>query len=85
MSVVASRDEVKALLNRLVGRERLIGRLLYGTGMRINECLGLRVQDVQFDQRRIVAHGKGDKDRYVPLPTSDEQSLREWLARRQAL
>ena len=85
LPVVASRDEVKAVLDRLTGRERLIGRLLYGTGMRINECLGMRVQDVQFDQHRIVAHGKGDKDRYVPLPKSDEQPLREWLARRQVL
>ncbi len=85
LPVVASRAEVKAVLERLTGRERLIGRLLYGTGMRINECLGMRVQDVQFDQQRIVAHGKGNKDRYVPLPKSDEQSLREWLACRKAL
>ena len=85
LPVVASRDEIKAVIDRLVGREMLIGRLLYGTGMRINECLGMRVQDVHFDQHRIVAHGKGDKDRYVPLPKSDEQPLRAWLVRRQAL
>jgi integron integrase len=85
LPVVASREEIKAVLDRLSGRERLIGRLLYGTGMRINECLGMRVQDVQFDQCRIVAHGKGDKDRYVPLSKSDEQPLREWLERRKAL
>ena len=36
---------MKAVLDRLGGRERLIGRLLYGTGMRVNECLGLRVQE----------------------------------------
>lgn len=82
LPVVASRNEVKALLDRLVGRERLIGRLLYGTGMRINECLGMRVQDVQFEQHRIVAHGKGDKDRYVPLPQTFEDDLREWLKKR---
>ncbi|MEI7437598.1 MAG: integron integrase [bacterium] len=85
LPVVASRDEVKAVLDRLSGRERLIGRLLYGTGMRINECLGVRVQDMQFDQHRIVAHGKGDKDRYVPLPKSDEQPLRDWLVHRKTL
>jgi integron integrase len=85
LPVVASREEVKSVLGRLDGRAHLVCHLLYGTGMRVNECLEMRVQDVQFDQRRIVAHGKGDKDRYVPLPTSDEQPLREWLARRQAL
>ncbi len=85
LPVVASRAEVKAVLERLGGREYLICHLLYGTGMRVNECMQMRVQDVQFDQHRIVAHGKGDKDRYVPLPRSDEQPLREWLERRRAL
>jgi integrase len=60
--------------------------MLYGTGMRVNECMRMRVQDVQFDQHRIVVRGaKNDKDRYVPLPKSDEQPLREWLVRRRAL
>lgn len=86
LPVVASRDEVKAVLDRMSGRERLIGRLLYGTGMRVNEALGMRVQEVQFDQHRIVVRsGKGDKDRYVPLPKSLEGELREWLKTRAAL
>ena len=65
LPVVASRDEVKAVIDRLQGREQLIARLLYGTGMRINECLGMRVQDVYFDQNRIVAHGKGTEKRFL--------------------
>ena len=86
LPVVASREEVKAVLDRLSGRERLIGRLLYGTGMRVNEALGLRVQEIQFDQHRIVVRGgKGDKDRYVPLPKSLEEDLRVWLKNRAAL
>jgi len=85
LPVVASRDEVKAVIDRLQGREQLIARLLYGTGMRINECIGMRVQDVYFDQNRIVAHGKGDKDRYVPLPTKYALDLRHWLDVRQTL
>jgi len=86
LPVVASREEVKAVLDRLSGRERLIGRLLYGTGMRVNEALGLRVQEIQFDQHRIVVRGgKGDKDRYVPLPKSLEEDLRVWLQNRAAL
>lgn len=86
LPVVASREEVKAVLDRLSGRDHLICHLLYGTGMRVSECLRLRVQDIQFDQHRIVVRGaKNDKDRYVPLPRSDERPLREWLARRQDL
>jgi integron integrase len=53
--------------------------------MRIEECLGMRVQDVQFDQNRIVAHGKGNKDRYVPLPAKYIPDLRRWLERRRLL
>jgi integron integrase len=85
LPVVASRAEIKALLDRMQGREQLIGRLLYGTGMRIEECLGMRVQDVQFDQNRIVAHGKGNKDRYVPLPAKYVGDLRRWLEQRRLL
>ncbi len=85
LPVVASRAEIKAILDRLQGREQLIACLLYGTGMRIHECLDLRVQDMQFDQNRIVAHGKGDKDRYVPLPAKYVADLRRWLERRRRL
>ena len=86
LPVVASREEIKAILSHLRGREHLVCHLLYGTGMRVNECLRLRVQDVQPDQHRIVVRGgKGDKDRYVPLPRSDELPLRDWLKRRETL
>lgn len=49
--------------------KRLCAELLYGTGMRLNELLELRVLDVDFDRNEIIIrHGKGDKDRYVMLP-----------------
>jgi len=86
LPVVASREEVKAVLDRMQGRDLLIARLLYGTGMRMNEALSIRVQEVQFDQHRMVVRaGKGDKDRYVPLPTRLESELQQWLHRRHAL
>jgi len=85
LPVVASRAEVKAVLDRMQGREQLIGCLLYGTGMRIEEGLAMRVQDIQFDQNRIVAHGKGNKDRYVPLPAKYAGDLRRWLEQRRLL
>ncbi len=84
LPVVASREEIKAVIERLSGRERFMGALLYGTGMRINELLRLRVQDVQFDQNRLMVRaGKGDKDRYVPFPTKCRDEMQHWLRQRQ--
>jgi integron integrase len=59
----------------------LLGRLLYGTGMRLLEGLRLRVKDLDFDRRAVVVrHGKGGKDRVVMLPTALEEALRQQLA-----
>jgi integron integrase len=70
MPVVLSRDEVRALLTTLRGIHRLMAELMYGTGMRLMECVRLRVQDLDFGYRQItVRHGKGDKDRVVPFPS----------------
>jgi len=69
LPVVLSRQEVTALLSQLQGTNRHMASLLYGTGMRLLEGLRLRVQDIDFDYRRIHVHqAKGNKDRYVPLP-----------------
>ena len=71
---VLSRTEVTRLLAMLDGQVWLMAALLYGTGMRLMECMRLRVQDVGFDRGEItVRNGKGGKDRRVPLP----QRLRE--------
>ena len=75
--VVLSRDEVGRMLTMLDGRLWLQAALLYGTGLRLMECLRLRVKDVDFERGEItVRAGKGNKDRRVPLP----QRLREPLA-----
>jgi integron integrase len=67
--VVLSRQEVAKLLAELRGKYWLIGALLYGTGMRINECLSLRLKDLDFDLGQIaVRDGKGGSNRFVPLP-----------------
>lgn len=81
LPVVASRAEIKAVIERLPGREQLLARLLYGTGMRLDELLSLRVQEVRFDQHRIIVRaGKGDKGRYVPLLPAQlcDPSARGW-------
>jgi integrase len=69
LPVVLSREEVGRVLARLEGVHRLIGSLLYGTGLRIMEAMRLRVKDVEFARREIlVRDGKGNKDRVTMLP-----------------
>jgi integrase len=71
LPVVLTRDEVGHVLEVLEGTHALIGRLLYGTGMRIMEGLRLRVKDVEFARHEIVVRdGKGAKDRMAVLPRS---------------
>jgi integron integrase len=75
--VVLSRDEVAALLAHVAEEFWLICSLLYGAGLRLQECLTLRVKDIDFSRRVIyVRQGKGDKDRIVMLPVPVESALR---------
>jgi len=81
LPVVLSREEVAAVLNLMTGELGLLARLLYGTGMRINEALQMRVKDVDFaHQALIVRAGKGSKDRVLMLPQSLVAPLRNQLA-----
>lgn len=78
--VVLSREEVLAIIGELSGKARLIVMLLYGSGMRVNECLRLRVKDIDFDERTIaVVEGKGRKDRMTLLPESAIPALRRHI------
>ncbi|WP_052329421.1 integron integrase [Dyella ginsengisoli] len=80
--VVLSRDEVGRLLARLDGQYALMASLLYGAGMRLMECIRLRVKDVDFGRNEIcVRDGKGGKDRRVPLPKKLHESLRLQMER----
>lgn len=82
LPVVLTRDEVKAVLSRLRGEQRLIAILMYGTGMRLMECLRLRVKDIDFGSGEIlIREGKGDKDRRTMLPEMVKAQLREQLER----
>lgn len=81
LPVVLTRDEVARLLARLTGVHRLVGGLLYGTGLRIMEAMRLRVKDVEFSRREIVVRdGKGGKDRVTMLPVRLVAPLREQVA-----
>jgi integron integrase len=69
LPVVMSRDEVRAVLSRMRGDTRLMASLLYGGGLRLTECLKLRVQDLDFERGEILVRcGKGAKDRVTILP-----------------
>lgn len=80
LPVILSREEVKAVLNSLSGAKRIMAHLLYGSGLRLMECLRLRVKDVDFSSNHIVVReGKGDKDRVTMLPLNVKSPLRQHL------
>ena len=80
LPVVLTVDEVVRILEHLKGTHRLIGRLIYGTGLRVLEALRLRVKDVDFQRREIfVRDGKGAKDRITVLPRAVLRPLRVQL------
>jgi integrase len=78
--VVLTRAEVERVLASLSGTHRLMASLLYGSGLRLMECLRLRVKDVDFGYRQLtVRDGKGEKDRRTVLPEQLIAPLREHL------
>ncbi len=80
--VVLSRDEVRRILAQLEGTHWLAASLLYGAGLRVSECLRLRVKDLDFEYRQItVRDGKGAKDRCTMLPDSALEPLQLHLKR----
>lgn len=82
LPVVLTRAEVQALLTRLEGTHWLMASLLYGAGLRLMECLRLRVQDVDFTRKEIlVRDGKGFKDRVTMLPAALAAPLQAHLER----
>jgi integron integrase len=80
--VVLSQREIKLLLRALDNPSRLCAALMYGSGLRLMECLSLRVKDLDFDRREIVVRGgKGKRDRRVPLAEACVVPLRAQLKR----
>jgi site-specific recombinase XerD len=80
LPVVMTKAEVKAVLSNLTGDKWIIAYLMYGAGLRLMECLRLRVQDVDFNLNQItVRDGKGNKDRVTMFPASVKKALSEHL------
>lgn len=93
LPVVLAEGEVRAVLRELRGVARLCALLMYGSGLRVSECVALRVKDVDLERLEIVVRsGKGDRDRRVPLPRlaviplqrqlKRERNRHRWEARR---
>lgn len=82
LPVVLTPTEVKHLLEHMEDTPKLVAQLLYGAGLRISECLRLRVLDLDFDYNQIqVRSGKGRKDRITIMPQSTKQKLKEQVQR----
>ena len=80
LPVVLTREEVRGLLEQLDGAAWLMASLLYGSGLRLMECLRLRVKDVDLPRCEItVRHGKGGKDRRTMLPVASVAGLQSQI------
>jgi len=80
LPVVLTRDEVRAVISKLDGTPRLMATLLYGAGLRLLECVRLRVQDLDFAMNQIIVRdGKGAKDRVTVLPAVAKEPLTQHL------
>lgn len=86
LPTVLMRDEAARVLDAMNGVHQLMAKLLYGSGLRLMECVRLRVKDVDFGRRQIVVRdGKGGKDRVTPLSDRLAEPLRDHLRRVQLL
>lgn len=80
LPVVFSKREVIKIFEHLEGIPKLIVSLLYGSGLRLSECLNLRIKDIDFDYKQIlVRDGKGEKDRHTVLSSSIIPDLKKHL------
>jgi len=81
LPTVLSRDEAKSLLSYLNGVYLLMGQLMYGCGLRLTECLRLRIKDIDFENNLLmVRSGKGEKDRALMIPEKIKEELSKHVA-----
>ncbi len=82
LPTVLTREEILRIIDHLAGVHKLMVQLLYGSGLRLMECIRLRIKDVDFDYKTItVRDGKGEKDRITPLPDSLIPALKRQIER----
>jgi integron integrase len=81
LPVVLSTTEIQSLFTRLSGTHRLMAMLIYGCGLRIKECMHLRIKDIDLDRDVVTVWAKGDKNRRTVLPGSVKNDLIDHIAR----
>jgi integron integrase len=86
LPVVLTPDEVRSVIQRMPGVTRTIAQMLYGSGLRLLECLQLRVKDIDFDRRQVtIRDPKGRRDRATMLPNAVDEALHEQLESARAI
>ncbi len=81
LPTVLSKNEVNQVLGGMQGLHQLMARVLYGCGLRLMECLGMRVKDIDFEKCQIVVReGKAEKDRLTMLPATLVEPLKAQIA-----
>ena len=79
--IVLTPEEVSSVLIKMNGTSKLMSELIYGSGLRLSECLSLRIKDIDFERGSlIVISGKGNKDRLTILPAGLKEKLQHQLA-----
>lgn len=81
LPVVFTQEEAEKVLQTIKGTMGLMAGLLYGSGLRLAECVRLRVKDVDFAREQLLIRGKGDKDRITVLPARFQKTLQKHLQR----
>ena len=86
LPVVLSKQEVGRLFDHMSGLYLLMAKIIYGCGLRVGECLQLRVKDIDFERNAVtIRSGKGDKDRETVLPESIKKELGEHIIKIQKI
>lgn len=79
LPVVLTKSEINRLFEQMSGTNLLMAKIIYGCGLRLRECMNLRIKDIEFSRMAVIARGKGDKDRETVLPESIKNTLRNHI------
>ncbi len=86
LPVVLTRQEVQRVISKMEGIQRLMAAMIYGCGLRVSECVRLRIKDIDLENLTVtVRQGKGDKDRITVLPESLREAILEQMKRARAI